>query len=106
VRLTKPRTTGRTAAANERFARETLAKRIRPPPWTAPCRHSTVIQPVRPAESWGMAIRLIKDEAIRGSGSFEVLFDAGRPSVYFYFEDLPGRGLRPDPVDAEDSPGG
>jgi hypothetical protein len=53
-----------------------------------------------------MAIRLIKDEAIRGSGSFEVLFDAGRPSVYFYFEDLPGRGLRPDPVDAEDSPGG
>jgi hypothetical protein len=41
---------------------------------------------------------MIKHEAIPGSGSFEVRFENGRASVYFYFEDLPGRRLRPDLV--------
>jgi hypothetical protein len=39
-------------------------------------------------------IRLIKHEAVPGCGSFEVRFADGRGSVYFYFEDLPGRQLR------------
>jgi hypothetical protein len=46
-------------------------------------------------------VRLIRHEVIPGCGSFEVRFDDGRPSVYFYFEDLPGRRLRPDLVDSE-----
>ena len=41
-------------------------------------------------------VRLIKHEVIPQCGSFEVRYDDGRPSVYFYWEDLPGRGLRPD----------
>ena len=48
-------------------------------------------------------IRLIKHEAIPGCSSFEVRFEDGRPSVYFYFEDLPGRRLRPDLVDSENA---
>jgi hypothetical protein len=30
------------------------------------------------------------------SGSYEVWFDNGRPSKFFYFDDLPNRRLRPD----------
>ena len=41
-------------------------------------------------------IRLIKHEAVAGCGSFEVRFADGRVSQYFYFEDLPGRRLRPE----------
>jgi hypothetical protein len=41
--------------------------------------------------------RLIRHEPIPGCGSFE----DGRSSVSFCFEDLPGRRLRPDPVDSE-----
>jgi hypothetical protein len=39
-------------------------------------------------------IRIIKHEAVPKCG--EVRFPVGRPSQYFYWEDLPGRGLRPD----------
>ena len=46
-------------------------------------------------------VRLIKHEAIAGCGSYEVRFDDGRSSVFFYFEDLPGCRLRPDVVDSE-----
>jgi hypothetical protein len=46
-------------------------------------------------------IRLIKHEVIPDCGSFEVRFSDGRRSVYFYFENLPGRRLRPDLVDSE-----
>lgn len=46
-----------------------------------------------------MPIRLIKHEAVPGCGSFEVRFADGRPSRYFYFEDIPGRRLRPEQVD-------
>jgi hypothetical protein len=35
--------------------------------------------------------RIIKHEAIPQTGSFEVKFTDGRPSVYHYFDDNPGR---------------
>ncbi|WP_092303150.1 hypothetical protein [Bradyrhizobium sp. Ghvi] len=43
-----------------------------------------------------MTVRLIKHEAVPGTGSFEVRFTDGRRSVYFYFDDLPSRRLRPE----------
>lgn len=43
-----------------------------------------------------MAVRLIRHEVIPKCGSFEVRFSDGRESVYFYWEDIPGRRLRPD----------
>jgi len=39
-------------------------------------------------------IRLVKHTAypeVRDSGSYEVRFPDGRPSVYFYWDDNPGR---------------
>jgi hypothetical protein len=50
-------------------------------------------------------VRLIKHEVIPDCGSFEVHFEDGRPSKYFYWDDLPSRRLRPDLVDSGDSPG-
>ena len=41
-------------------------------------------------------VRLIKHEAVPKCGSYEVRYPDGRPSRYFYFEDLPGRRLRPE----------
>ena len=46
-----------------------------------------------------MNIRLIKHEVVPGCGSYEVRFPDGRPSRYFYFEDVPGRRLRRGLVD-------
>jgi len=43
-----------------------------------------------------MPIRLIKHEVIPDCGSYEVRFSDGRTSAYFYFEDNPGRRLRPE----------
>jgi hypothetical protein len=40
-------------------------------------------------------VRLIKHEVVPQCGSFEVRFPDGRPS-YFYWEDIPGRRLRPE----------
>jgi hypothetical protein len=58
--------------------------------------------PARSAESWGMAaIRLIKHEAVPNCGSFEVRFPDGRPSRYFYWDDLPSGRLTPDLVDGK-----
>jgi hypothetical protein len=50
----------------------------------------------RLAESWGMKIKLIKHEVVPKCGSFEVRFPDARPSQYFYWDDIPGRRLRPD----------
>ena len=44
-------------------------------------------------------IRTIPHEAVPKCGSFEVRFPDGRPSQYFYWDDIPGRRLRPDLVD-------
>jgi hypothetical protein len=46
-------------------------------------------------------IRVIKHEAVLGCGSFEVCFADGRVSQYFYFDDLPGRRLRPQMLTRE-----
>jgi len=46
-------------------------------------------------------IRIIKHEAIPGCGSFEVRYPDDRPSVYFYWDDLPSRRLRPETLDRE-----
>ena len=37
-----------------------------------------------------LKIRIIKHEAVPDCGSYEVRFPDGRPSKYFYFENLPG----------------
>ena len=44
-------------------------------------------------------IRIIPHEAVRLCGNFEVRFPDGRPSRYFYWDDIPGRRLRPDLID-------
>jgi hypothetical protein len=46
-------------------------------------------------------IRVIKHEAVPDCGSLEVRFPDGRPSQYFYWDDLPSRRLRPTTLDRE-----
>jgi len=41
-------------------------------------------------------VHLRKHEAVQDTGSYEVWFDDGRPSKFFYFDDLHNRRLRPD----------
>ena len=41
-------------------------------------------------------IRIIKHEAVPNCGSYEVRFADGRASVFFYWDDVPGRQLQPD----------
>ena len=41
-------------------------------------------------------IRIIRHEAVPKTGSFEVRFADGRPSKFFYWDDVLGRWLRPD----------
>ena len=45
-------------------------------------------------------IRIIKHEAVPKCGSYEVRFPDGRPSKFFYWEDIPGRRLRSDQADS------
>lgn len=54
-------------------------------------------------KSWkSMAkVRRIKHEVVRDCGSYELRYPDGRPSKYFYFENIPARRLRPDVVVAE-----
>ena len=47
-----------------------------------------------------MTIRIIKHEAVPQTGSFKVRFPDGRPSVYFYWDDIPGRRLRSQQMDS------
>ena len=47
-----------------------------------------------------MPIRVIKHVVVPHTGSFEVRFSDGRPSVYFYWDDIPGRRVRPDQTDS------
>ena len=46
-------------------------------------------------------IRIIPHEAVPKCGSFEVRFPDGRKSEYFYWDDIPGRRLRPDLLTSE-----
>lgn len=46
-------------------------------------------------------IRIIRHEAVPQCGSYEVRFPDGRPSRYFYWDDVPGRRMRPDQLDSE-----
>ena len=46
-------------------------------------------------------IRILKHEAVPGCGSLEVRFPGDRPSQYFYWDDIPGRRLRPETMDRE-----
>jgi len=47
------------------------------------------------------SVRLIKHEAVPKCGSYEVRFSDGRPSRFFYWDDEPGRRLRPDLLTGE-----
>ena len=47
---------------------------------------------------------IIKHEAIPGCGSFEVRYPDGRESIYTYWDDIPGRRLRPETLDREAAP--
>ena len=46
-------------------------------------------------------IRVIRHEAVPKTGSFEVRFEDGRPSKFFYWNDVAGRRLRPDQFDRD-----
>jgi hypothetical protein len=46
-------------------------------------------------------IRIIRHEPVPKCGSYEVRFPDGRPSKYFYWEDLPGRRLSPGQADSK-----
>jgi hypothetical protein len=45
-------------------------------------------------------IRIIRHEAVPKCGSYEVRFPDGRPSKYFYWDDIPGRRLQPGIVNS------
>jgi hypothetical protein len=47
------------------------------------------------------SIRLIKHERVARCGSFEVRYSDGRPSRYFYWDDMPGARLNPDAADSQ-----
>ena len=41
-------------------------------------------------------IRIRKHETVPNCGSFEVRYPEGKASKFFYWDDIPGRRLRPD----------
>jgi hypothetical protein len=43
-------------------------------------------------------VRILKQEAVPGCGSFEVKIQ-GKPSQYFYWDDIQARRLRPETLD-------
>ena len=45
-------------------------------------------------------IQIIRHEVVPKCGSYEVRFSDGRPSKYFYWEDIPGRRLSSDQADS------
>jgi hypothetical protein len=61
---------------------------------------------LRHRSDWSLLERLLlsgapehqghQHEVVPDCGSYEVRFPDGRPSKYFYFENLPGRRLRSD----------
>jgi hypothetical protein len=45
-------------------------------------------------------VRIIRHEIVPDCGSYEVRFPDGRPSKYFYWDDVPSRRMRPLVVDS------
>ena len=45
-------------------------------------------------------IQIIRHEPVPKCGSYEVRFPDGRPSKFFYWEDIPGRRLKSDQADS------
>ena len=43
----------------------------------------------------------MKHEAMKDTGSFEIRFQNGRPSKFFYWDDGPSRRLHPDMLTSE-----
>jgi hypothetical protein len=48
-----------------------------------------------------MTVRLIKHEVIPQTGSYEVRYSDGRPSRYFYWDDMKSRRLDPNTLTGE-----
>jgi len=48
-------------------------------------------------------VRLIKHEAVPRCGSFEVRFPDGKPSRYFYWDDISSRRLRPEQMTGKEA---
>ena len=48
-----------------------------------------------------ITVRVRKHDKVKDTGSFEVWYSDGRPSRYFYFDDVPSRRLRPDLMDRQ-----
>jgi hypothetical protein len=46
-------------------------------------------------------VRLIRHEAVPKCGSYEVRFPDGRPSKFFYWDDVAGRRTRPEQMTSE-----
>ena len=46
-------------------------------------------------------IQIIRHEVVPKRGSYEVRFSDGRPSKYFYWDDIPGCRLRSDQLDSQ-----
>ena len=46
-------------------------------------------------------VRLIKHEAVPRCGSYEVRFSDGRPSKFFYWDDVASRRTRPEQMTSE-----
>jgi hypothetical protein len=46
-------------------------------------------------------VRLIKHEAVPNCGSYEARYADGRPSQFFYWDDLPARRLDPNTLTSE-----
>ena len=49
-------------------------------------------------------IQIIRHEVVPKCGSCEVRFPDGRPSKYFYWEDIPGRRLRSEQANSKQAP--
>jgi hypothetical protein len=47
----------------------------------------------------------MKHEAVKDTGSFKVRFQNGRPSKFFYWDDVPSRRLHPDMLTSETGAG-
>jgi hypothetical protein len=50
-----------------------------------------------------MTVRIIRHEAVPQTGSFEVRFSDGRPSVYIYWDGIAERRISADEIDSKGS---